>query len=100
MVSVEDVREKLKEVFDPELGLNIADLGLVYDIRIEGSSVFVKMTFTSPACPVGPMILSDVKQKVSALPGVQKVDIELTFEPMWGPEKASPEIQAMFQQQF
>ena len=100
MVSENEIKNALKEVFDPELGLNILDLGLVYEIKINHGTVHVKMTFTSPACPVGPMILADVKHKIGDLPGVQNVEIELTFEPMWGPEKASPEIQAMFEQQF
>ena len=98
MVSAEEVDEALKKVFDPEMGFNIVELGLVYEVKVNNAEVFVKMTLTSPACPVGPMILADVKQQIGALPGVQKVDVELTFEPMWGPEKASAEIQAMFQQ--
>ncbi len=98
MVSEQEVRDSLKSVFDPELGLNVVDLGLIYEIKIVGGSVSVKMTFTSPACLVGPMIISDVKQKLGALPGVEKAEIEITFDPLWSPEKASPEIQAMFQQ--
>jgi len=98
MVLEQEVRDALKQVFDPELGLNIIELGLVYEIRIEEKSVWIKMTFTSPACPVGPMILASVKEAVSALEGVKDVEIELTFNPMWGPERASEEIQAMFAQ--
>ncbi|MEK6941945.1 MAG: metal-sulfur cluster assembly factor [archaeon] len=95
--AVEDkVREALKQVVDPELNLNIVDLGLIYSIRDENGKVFVKMTFTSPACPVGPMILSNVKTKSGEVEGVKSVQVDLTFTPPWSPQLASEEIKAMF----
>lgn len=96
ILSIERVRDALREVVDPELGLSIVELGLVYDIEIDNSLVRVRMTFTTPACPVGPYILQSVHQAVAVLEGVQKVEVKLTFDPPWGLEKASEEIQAKF----
>jgi metal-sulfur cluster biosynthetic enzyme len=82
----EDVRDRLKEVFDPEIAVNIVDLGLVYDTQVsETGEVFVKHTLTSPGCPVGPLIQSSMHQAVRSLPGVTRVKLELTFDPPWDP---------------
>ena len=89
MVSEEQVREALAKVVDPEMGINIMELGLVYEIKIENDNILVKMTLTSPMCPVGPMILSEAEEAVKKIPGVKEIKIGLTFEPMWGPEKMS-----------
>ena len=86
MPTADDVTERLKQVFDPEISVNIVDLGLVYDTRIsETGEVFVKHTLTSPACPVGPLIQSSMHQAVRSLPGVTGVKLELTFDPPWDP---------------
>ncbi len=95
-LSEDRVRDALKEVVDPELGYNIVELGLIYGIEIVDGLVRVRMTFTTPACPVGPYILQSVNQAVAALEGVQKVEVKLTFDPPWALEKASDEIQAKF----
>lgn len=89
------VRQALRQVKDPELDLNIIDLGLVYDVEIEDGSVRVQMTLTSPGCPAGPMITNDVYKSVRALPGVTDVDVDIVWEPYWTPERIEPKIRAM-----
>jgi metal-sulfur cluster biosynthetic enzyme len=91
----EAVREVLRKVKDPELDLNIMDLGLVYDVVIEDGMVHVTMTLTSPGCPAGPMITNDVYREVRALEGVKDVDVEIVWEPYWTPERIEPKIRAM-----
>ena len=98
MVSEEEVRKALSHVIDPELNLNIVDLGLIYAIHIDGSTVYIKMTLTSPGCPAGPQILGGCQQVVENMEGVDKAEIELTFNPMWSIEKASAEVQALMQE--
>jgi metal-sulfur cluster biosynthetic enzyme len=89
MPSREEVFEALRAVEDPELGMDIVDLGLLYDVEVEGPKVKVIHTLTSMGCPVGPMIQENVDQVVRALPGVEDVDVELTWDPPWSPEKMS-----------
>ena len=98
MVSEEEVRKALSHVIDPELNLNIVDLGLIYGIHIEGRVVHIKMTLTSPGCPAGPQILGGCQQVVENMEEVDKAEIELTFNPMWTIEKASPEVQALMKE--
>ena len=90
----ESVRKSLRGVQDPELNLNIMDLGLVYDVDVEHGVVDVKMTLTSPGCPAGPEILGDVEQAIRALDGVTDVKIELIWEPYWTPERIDPRVRA------
>ena len=87
----ESVMEKLKEVTDPEMHVNIIDLGLVYDVAIDKGMVVVTMTLTSPACPVGPMILDAVEETVKAIEGVKGVSIEIVWDPPWSPDRMSDE---------
>jgi metal-sulfur cluster biosynthetic enzyme len=94
-LTADAVRQTLRQVKDPELDLNIVDLGLVYDVEIEDGSVRIQMTLTSPGCPAGPMITSDVYKSVRALQGVQDVDVEIVWEPYWTPERIEPKIRAM-----
>lgn len=91
MVKEEQVREALKQVEDPEIGLNIVDLGLVYDIEVDAGRVHVKMTLTSPGCPVGPQILNGSRMVVEDLDEVEEAEIELVWEPYWSPERINPE---------
>ena len=89
MVTQEVVREALKEVQDPELLLGIIDLGLVYDVVVEGDAgqdVTVVMTLTSPMCPVGPMFTQAVQSKVEGIEGVDRCKVDLTFSPPWDPK--------------
>lgn len=89
------VREVLRKVKDPELDLNIMDLGLVYDVEIDEGKVQVRMTLTSPGCPAGPMITNDVYREIRALDGVKDVDVAIVWEPYWTPERIEPKIRAM-----
>jgi metal-sulfur cluster biosynthetic enzyme len=95
MITQEVVREALKEIYDPELHYNIVDLGLVYDVQCpEEGKVHVLMTLTTPACPIGPMIMEQIEENVRILPGVNDVDVEITFDPLWGPDMMSDEARA------
>ncbi|MDY6789444.1 MAG: iron-sulfur cluster assembly protein [Candidatus Nanohaloarchaea archaeon] len=90
MISEKEVREQLREVIDPELDVNIVDLGLIYDIEVE-EEVHILMTLTSPGCPLSKVFDDLIKEALRFLEGVEKEDItiELTFEPRWSPEKMS-----------
>ena len=85
----EDVIEALREVEDPELGMDIVDLGLMYDVEVEGSRVKVIHSLTSMGCPVGPMIQEGIHDAASGVPGVDEVEVELTWDPPWTPERMS-----------
>ena len=82
MILEKQIKQKLTEVLDPELGISIVDLGLIYKIEIKDNNVKVVMTLTTVACPLGPMIQDEVKEKVKQL-GVKKVKVELVFDPPW-----------------
>ena len=91
----DDIRRALRSVKDPEINLNIVDLGLVYDVSMaEEGDVVVQMTLTSPGCPAGPEIVSDAEQAIRALDGVNSVDIQIVWEPYWTPEKIEPKVRA------
>jgi metal-sulfur cluster biosynthetic enzyme len=81
----------LKTVKDPELGVNVVDLGLVYTVGVEGQVVDVEMTLTSPACPAGPQILRDAVAAIEALPTVEKANVRLVMAPPWTPERMTDE---------
>jgi len=89
MVTKEEVFEALHQVEDPELGMDIVELGLLYDAEIEGPKVKVIHSLTSMGCPAGPMIQEDIRRVVAELPGVEDVEIELTWDPPWTPERMS-----------
>jgi metal-sulfur cluster biosynthetic enzyme len=96
VLTAEAVRQALRQVKDPELDMNIVDLGLVYDVEVdEGGLVRINMTLTSPGCPAGPMITNDIYKAVRALEGVKDVDIDIVWEPYWTPERIDPKIRAM-----
>ncbi|RIK76011.1 MAG: hypothetical protein DCC67_14430 [Planctomycetota bacterium] len=91
-IEEDKVREALKQVIDPELFVNVVDLGLIYDIRITDaengkSNVDIDMTMTSPACPAGPQLLGQSKQFVGGLEGVGEVDVRLVMDPPWTPDR-------------
>jgi len=89
------VRKALRAVKDPELNLNIIDIGLVYDVEVaDPGRVQVKMTLTSPGCPAGTEIIDDVKRVVTDLEGVESVDVELVWDPYWTPDKMDPRVRA------
>ena len=94
-LTAEVVRHALRQVKDPELDMNVMDLGLVYDVEVDGGDVRVKMTLTSPGCPAGPMITSDAYRVIRALEGVTDVDVEIVWEPYWTPERMDPKVRAL-----
>ena len=95
MITEDEVRTMLRRVKDPELNLNIVDLGLVYEIEVtEGKGVHIEMTLTSPGCPSGPEIMSEAQRAVEGLEGVGAVDVELVWTPYWSPDRIDPRLRA------
>jgi metal-sulfur cluster biosynthetic enzyme len=93
--STEDqVLEALKNVFDPELGINIVDLGLVYEVHAEDGKVHIEYTLTTMGCPIGPLIEQQMNQFVAAVPGVEEFSAEMVLRPPWSPEMMSDEAKA------
>ena len=90
----DQVKLALRRVKDPELNLNILDLGLVYAIRVEGNAVSIDMTLTSPGCPSGPEIMTDAERHLRAIPGVGDVAVNLVWSPFWSPERIEPRVRA------
>ena len=86
-LTLEALWQTLGTILDPEFGLSIVDLGLVYDVTLADDHVDVKMTLTSPACPAGGMIVDGTRAALAALPGVGSVDVSLVWEPPWTPER-------------
>jgi metal-sulfur cluster biosynthetic enzyme len=91
MPTVEDVREALTNVIDPELGLDFVELGLVYEIEVEDGEVYVTFTLTSPGCPIGPQVSEQIEEFVGELDGVSRVYPKMVFSPPWTPELMSEE---------
>ncbi len=89
MPTKEAIVEALHTVEVPELGMDIVELGLVYDVEVEGPKVHVTYSLTSMGCPVGPLIEQQIAETVSEMPGVEEVEPELTWSPPWSPEKMS-----------
>ena len=93
-ISADQVKLALRKVKDPELGLNIVDLGLVYEIIVDENNVHIDMTLTSPGCPAGPQIMTDVERVVQALSGVGDVELNLVWSPYWTPDRIEPRVRA------
>ena len=93
-VSEDQVKLALRRVKDPDLQLNIMDLGLVYGIVVDGTTVRIDMTLTSPACPSGPELMTNAEREVMSVPGVEKVEVNLVWAPFWTPEKMEPRVRA------
>jgi metal-sulfur cluster biosynthetic enzyme len=89
MPSVDEVEEALTNVIDPELGLDFVELGLVYEIEVDGADVNITFTLTSPGCPIGPQVSDQMKEFVSELDGVNNVTPSMTFTPAWTPDLMS-----------
>jgi metal-sulfur cluster biosynthetic enzyme len=90
MVTTDEVNDALREVIDPELGLDFVELGLIYSVEVEEpGAVKVTFTLTSPGCPIGPQVTEQIEEFVSELDGVQSVASEMTFSPPWTPERMS-----------
>ena len=93
-VTEKDIRNALKGVKDPELGLDLVVLGLVYDIEVTDPDVKVTISLTSPMCPVAGQIVDETKAAIEAVDGVEGAEVELTWDPPWTPERISPLIRA------
>lgn len=94
VVKREEVFEKLRKILDPELGINIVDLGLIYDVKVKSNNIFVLMTLTFPGCPLGSIIQKEVKDRLGSLKNVQKIDLKITFEPPWDLSRVSSDVKA------
>ena len=91
----EQVRDALRAVIDPELGINIVDLGLVYDVEVDDGAARVTMTLTSPGCPAGGQLLGGAKDAAETVEGVEEAVVSLVWKPFWTPEKMDPKVRAM-----
>jgi metal-sulfur cluster biosynthetic enzyme len=89
MASIDEVTDALREVIDPELGLDFVELGLIYDVAVDAGAVHVTYTLTSPGCPIGPQVAEQIEEFVSELEGVEAVESTMTFSPPWTPERMS-----------
>lgn len=89
------VRDALRTVKDPELGLNIVDLGLIYGVEEDDGAVTVTMTLTSPGCPAGDQIMQGAKTAAESVAGVESAEIKLVWKPFWTPERIDPTVRAM-----
>ncbi len=95
MATKEEIIEVLKQCFDPEIPVDVWNLGLVYDLQIGSDGVIkVLMTLTAPGCGMGPMIAADVKEKIQQIKGVKEAHVEMTFDPPWSPDKMTDEAKA------
>lgn len=93
-ISADQVKMALRRVKDPELNLNIMDLGLIYSVTVEGAAVSVDMSLTSPGCPSGPEIMEGAENAIREIPGVGPVSVNLVWSPMWSPERIEPRVRA------
>lgn len=97
MVNQDDIREAMKQVDDPELGINVVDLGLLYDVQVDEATgkVDLNMTLTSMGCPLTDQIIADVRKFVEPLDGVTSVDVNWVWDPPWGPDKMTDDGKLM-----
>jgi FeS assembly SUF system protein len=91
MATKDEVYEALQTCYDPEIPVNIVDLGLIYDVDINDDKVNVKMTLTAPGCGMGTMIAADAQQKILQIPGVSEANVDLVWDPPWDPSRISDE---------
>ncbi|MCC7574236.1 metal-sulfur cluster assembly factor [Candidatus Woesearchaeota archaeon] len=94
MVTKDDVFKALMNVVDPDIGVDVVSLGLIYDVKVSEDEVFVLFTLTFPGCPYADFLVNEVKETVSELSGVKSVEVRLTFDPPWNPDKIDPDIRA------
>lgn len=87
MATREQIEAVIKTILDPDIHIDIWTLGLIYDIRIDGEIVDIQMTFTTPACPAGPQLVGEVKEKIEGLEGVKETRVEVVFNPPWQPSE-------------
>ena len=91
MVSEQDVMKALKKCYDPEIGINLVDLGLIYDVQVKNDKVYIKMTLTTPGCPMHAFMVNDVEKNIKKLKGVKGVKVDLIWDPPWTPDRMSKE---------
>jgi len=89
MTTVDQITEALRDVIDPELGLDFVELGLIYDVEVDGGTVRITYTLTSPGCPIGPQVSEQIEEFVGDLDGVTEVQPTMTFSPPWTPDLMS-----------
>lgn len=91
----EEAWNLLRTVYDPELGLDVVNLGLIYELKVEPPKAYVRMTLTTPGCPLHDSMGDAVRQALSRIPGIEEVEVELTFEPPWTPARLSEEARKL-----
>ena len=94
VVTKENILEALKSVYDPEIPINVVDLGLIYDVRVNDGEVYVQMTLTAPGCGMGPHIAQMAESAIQDLDGVDDVQVEMVFDPPWSPDLISPDARS------
>jgi metal-sulfur cluster biosynthetic enzyme len=95
MATTDEVIEALRQVHDPELGMDIVELGLLYDAQVDSSKVTVVYTLTSLGCPAGPLIHEQIHEALRDLPDIEEVDVQLSWEPPWSPERMSDDAKLL-----
>ena len=85
-VTIDEVKEALRDVYDPEIPVNVLDLGLIYDVQVNEGQVYVKMTLTAPGCGMGPYIAQNAEWRIAEIEGVGDVEVDMVFDPPWNPE--------------
>ena len=97
MVKEEEVWNALREIVDPEIGANLVDLGLIYEVRVDnGNEIYVKMTLTVPGCPLMNVLPAQVEEMLKKMEGVEKVTVQVTFDPPWTPDRMSKELREAY----
>jgi len=94
LVTMEEIVKALKECYDPEIPVNVWDLGLIYDVSVDAEKVHVKMTLTAPGCPMHTFISQEVKEKLQSISGVKEATVEVVWDPPWSPDKMSHQAKA------
>lgn len=94
-ITEDQVYQALRDCYDPEIPVNIVDLGLVYEVKIIDDWVGIKMTLTAPGCPAHSWISQNVRQRIMQVPGVKDVDVRIVWEPQWNPSRMSEEAKRM-----
>ncbi|MDQ0255442.1 metal-sulfur cluster biosynthetic enzyme [Evansella vedderi] len=92
----EEIMKQLETVIDPELGVDVVNLGLIYDVTIEGPNAVITMTLTTPGCPLHDTMINGVRSAVQLHPEMERCEVNLVWEPAWTPERMSPEVRDMF----
>ena len=90
-VTIGEIQEALRDVYDPEIPVNVLDLGLIYDIKIDEGQVYLQMTLTAPGCGMGPYIAQNAEWRIAEIDGVEDVEVDMVFDPPWSPELITEE---------